>query len=116
MTDKKSTNKAAAKRFCLQCDDGTLLAYAVRDVTARSGALSKVVSAVAGWHCPVCADCEFADGQGQRVSQAIAELRMLADKQRAEWRVGSSLQCGMQQQARGLIARSGCQPDIEIRQ
>ena len=107
MTDKKSTNKAAAKRFCLQCDDGTLLAYAVRDVTARSGALTKVVSAVAGWHCPVCADCEFADGQGQRVSQAIAELRMLADKQRAEQVRATRKRLGLRQAEAGRLFGGG---------
>lgn len=71
-------SNVTGKRFCLQCDDGTVLVHDTKDVTIAVGQLTGSVAAVAGWHCPVCADCEFDDGQGRRVSLALAELRKLA--------------------------------------
>ena len=59
------------KRFCLQCDDGTLLAHGKKDLTITLGALSTTVPAVSGWHCPACADCQFDDGEGQRYGAAL---------------------------------------------
>lgn len=70
------------KRFCLQCDDGTLLVHGAKDVTITIDALAATVPAISGWHCPACAECEFDDGEG-RTSGALSVLRKLADKQRA---------------------------------
>lgn len=70
-------------RYCLQCDDGTLLEYGVRDMIETMDGLSVTVSAVAGWHCPVCGECEFDPGSGQRYSAALASLHERADTQRA---------------------------------
>ena len=39
-------------------------------VTIGVGGLSAWVPAVSGWHCPVCADCQFDDGKGKRYSIA----------------------------------------------
>lgn len=71
------------QRFCLQCDDGTLLVHGAKDVTITIDTLAATVPAVSGWHCAVCAECEFDDGEGQRYSEALSALRKLADKQRA---------------------------------
>ena len=84
MTKSDVTGKdKTAKRFCLHCDDGTVLVHGTKDVTIAAGQLTGSVAAVAGWHCQVCADCEFDDGHGQRVSLAVAKLRKLANTQRA---------------------------------
>ena len=70
-------------RYCLQCDDGTRLAHRTLDMTARIGQLSEVVPAVAGWHCPVCAECEFDRGEGERFSVALARVRERVTDERA---------------------------------
>lgn len=71
------------KRFCLQCDDGALLVKGVVDKKIAIDALSAVVPKVSGWHCPVCGECEFDDGEGKRFSAALSDLRKQADAERA---------------------------------
>ncbi|MDD4930442.1 MAG: type II toxin-antitoxin system MqsA family antitoxin [Gallionella sp.] len=58
-------------KFCLQCDDGTLLEHARRNLsfTYRDHALT--VPEVSGWHCPACGECEFDDGEGKRYSDLV---------------------------------------------
>lgn len=99
--------KANSKRFCLQCDDGTVLVHGTKDVTVAVGQLTAIVAAVAGWHCPVCADCEFDDGHGQRVSRAIADLRKLADKQRADLLRATRKKLGLRQSEAGKLFGGG---------
>jgi HTH-type transcriptional regulator/antitoxin MqsA len=60
-----------------------LLVHGAKDVTITIEALAATIPAVSGWHCPVCAECEFDDGEGQRYSEVLSALRKLADKQRA---------------------------------
>lgn len=100
-------SNVTGKRFCLQCDDGTVLVHDTKDVTIAVGQLTGSVAAVAGWHCPVCADCEFDDGQGQRVSLAIAELRKLADKQRADQLRATRKKLGLRQSEAGKLFGGG---------
>lgn len=69
-------------KFCLHCDDGALLAYGAKDMTLTVDDLSAVVQAVSGWHCPVCGECEFDDGEGKRYSAAVAALREAANVRR----------------------------------
>lgn len=69
------------QRFCLQCDDGTLLVRERKDLVARVGKLETIVQAVSGWHCPTCGECEFDIGEGQRFSAAIEALRAEVNKQ-----------------------------------
>jgi HTH-type transcriptional regulator/antitoxin MqsA len=57
------------KRFCLQCDDGTELEHGREDLSFFYRGQTLIVPQVAGWHCPVCHDMEFDDGEGQRYSQ-----------------------------------------------
>lgn len=72
------------QRFCLQCDDGTLLAHKAMDMLITIDDFSETVPEVAGWHCPACGECEFDDGEGKRFSAAMAALRKQADQHRAE--------------------------------
>jgi HTH-type transcriptional regulator/antitoxin MqsA len=60
-------------RYCLQCDDGTVLEYGVHDVTGEAHGEPYFVEQVRGWHCPVCGEVEFdlGSGDGRRTSEAI---------------------------------------------
>jgi len=51
------------KRICLQCDNGTLL--------------------FSGWHCPMCGECEFDDGEGKRYSAAMDAFAASVDSELA---------------------------------
>lgn len=74
-------------RYCLQCDDGTELVHATKDITVtNSKGMSMHVSAVDGWHCPVCGEIEFADnGSAARVWAAHEALASQAKKQEGQW-------------------------------
>jgi HTH-type transcriptional regulator/antitoxin MqsA len=39
------------------------------------------ITAVDGWHCPVCGECEFARGEGKRYAAAVEQFRAAIDKQ-----------------------------------
>ncbi len=52
--------------YCLQCDDGTELIFKNQEVTLTYHGKSAVVSAVEGWHCPVCGECEFVNEADSR--------------------------------------------------
>ena len=52
--------------YCLQCDDGTELIKKNQDVTVTYHGKAAVVSAVEGWHCPVCGECEFVNEADSR--------------------------------------------------
>lgn len=66
------------KRFCLQCDDGTELVHERKDVTISVDTQTGAVPAVSGWHCPVCGECEFDEGEARRYADALAGLRKSA--------------------------------------
>jgi HTH-type transcriptional regulator/antitoxin MqsA len=51
---------------CLQCDDGTELIYKKHPLTVHYHEYTAEVADVAGWHCPVCGECEFADKADSR--------------------------------------------------
>lgn len=71
--------------YCLQCDDGTLLANQTKDVSISVNGCTTVVPAVSGWHCPVCGEIEFTQrASSNRYNKALAALHKAADKQRAE--------------------------------
>ena len=48
-------------KYCLRCDDGTEMELAVKDVTVQADDIRRVVSEIAGWHCPQCGEIEFVD-------------------------------------------------------
>jgi len=53
-------------RYCLQCDDGTQLVHTHKDMTVMYREKTAIVSAVEGWHCPVCGECEFVNEADSR--------------------------------------------------
>jgi len=61
-------------KFCMQCDDEILLEHAARDLSFTYRDHKHTVQQVSGWHCPVCLECEFDDGEGKRYSQAVDEF------------------------------------------
>lgn len=68
-------------RYCLQCDDGTVLVHEKKDVKVESRGLSTIAPDVSGWHCPVCGEIEFDyDSSGKRVSEALDMLAEQAKK------------------------------------
>ena len=95
------------KRFCLQCDDGTLLTHGKKDLTIALGALSTTVLAVSGWHCPACADCQFDAGEGQRYGAALAALRDTFNQQRASALRATRKKLGLRQAEAGQLFGGG---------
>ena len=59
------------KNYCPQCDDGTELSHAVKDLDATVRGVVIHVPAVSGWHCPKCGECEFDPGEGKRHSAEV---------------------------------------------
>jgi HTH-type transcriptional regulator/antitoxin MqsA len=72
------------KQFCLQCDDGTLLEAGTRDLLYSYRGKSLTVPQVSGWHCPVCGDCTFDEGEGKRYSAAVDAFCAQVDAEFAE--------------------------------
>lgn len=95
------------KRYCLQCDDGTLLVHGKVDKTIKIDALSVVVPQVSGWHCPACHDCEFDDGEGKRYSAALSALRKQADAERAASMRAIRKKLGLNQAEAGRLFGGG---------
>jgi HTH-type transcriptional regulator/antitoxin MqsA len=58
-------------KFCLQCDDGTMLEHDKRNLTFTYRDHELTVPLVSGWHCPACRECEFDDGEGKRYSTLV---------------------------------------------
>ncbi|MCL2344478.1 MAG: type II toxin-antitoxin system MqsA family antitoxin [Desulfobulbus sp.] len=72
-------------RYCLQCDDGTVLVRDTRDVAGNVDGEPYFVERVSGWHCPACGEIEFAqdDDSASRCSQAIWAAGAKARERRA---------------------------------
>ena len=94
-------------RYCLQCDDGTRLTHRKLDMTVAIGALSEVVPAVAGWHCPVCAECEFDRGEGERFALALARVRVRFTEERAAAVRSTRKKLGLNQAQAGQLFGGG---------
>jgi len=60
--------------LCRQCNDGTEMSYGKKDMTITYGVMSRPVFAVAGWHCPVCKECEFDLGEGMRCVETLEAM------------------------------------------
>lgn len=95
------------KRFCLQCDDGSLLVRRKKDLVIALGPLTTTVAAVSGWHCPVCADCQFDDGEGQRYGAALEALRATLTQQRASALRATRKKLGLRQAEAGQLFGGG---------
>jgi HTH-type transcriptional regulator/antitoxin MqsA len=60
-------------RFCLNCDDGTVLELAVKEVIVNAAQVTKIAPEIAGWHCPQCGEIEFIDEESSARYQAVLE-------------------------------------------
>ena len=71
-------------KFCLQCDDGTVLEYGKHNVSFTYRDHELTVAQVSGWHCPVCRECEFDDGEGKRYSALVDDFCASVDLEIAQ--------------------------------
>lgn len=95
-------------RYCLECDDGTVLEYGARDMVETIDGLSVTIAAVQGWHCPVCGECEFTDrADSERHATAFAALRRQADAQRAATLRATRKKLGIKQAEAGRLFGGG---------
>ena len=70
-------------RYCLQCDDGTVLEHRAKDVFGNIDGVAYSVEKISGWHCPACGEIEFDAGEGQRYNAALEAARQKAVELRA---------------------------------
>lgn len=78
-------------RYCLQCDDGTVLVHETKDVHGTILGETYDVPAVTGWHCPKCGEIEFDPNtdDSDRVGDALEAAAKIARARRAsELRAG----------------------------
>lgn len=81
-------------RYCLQCDDGTMLVHDERDSKFTYKGCTTVLPKLRGWHCPQCGEIEFDGGEAERYGQAIeafaaeVDARESADIRAARKRLG----------------------------
>lgn len=69
----------------MQCDDCTLLEHGIRELVFTYHGNNLTVPDVQGWHCPVCGECEFDEGEGQRYSAAVDAFAADVDAEEAAW-------------------------------
>jgi HTH-type transcriptional regulator/antitoxin MqsA len=78
-------------RYCLECDDGTVLQHGTQDSSVTIHGIQYTVTSVTGWHCPTCGACEFDlnSSEGKRFSVELdkailahqaAEIRAIRKK------------------------------------
>jgi HTH-type transcriptional regulator/antitoxin MqsA len=67
--------------FCLACDNGALLTHGKQDLTFTYRERVLTVPQVSGWHCAVCGECEFDEGEGKRYSAAVDAFSLEIDKE-----------------------------------
>ena len=68
-------------RYCLQCDDGTVLEHGTRALSFAYHGATTHVPDVSGWHCPVCGDVEFDAGEGERYSTVVEAFCAARDRE-----------------------------------
>jgi len=95
------------ERFCLQCDDGTLLVHDRRDLTCTYRDRVLTVPQVSGWHCPVCGECEFDDGEGKRYSAAVDAFSAAVDAEIAASLRAMRKKLGLRQAEAGRLFGGG---------
>ena len=98
---------ATTKKFCTECDDGTLLRHGKQDMRFDYKGKSLLVAAVSGWHCPVCADCLFDRLEGQRYSRAVDAFAAQTDADEAEEIRAARKALGLNQAEAGRIFGGG---------
>lgn len=95
--------------FCLQCDDGTELVLAQRDLSFEYKAKTLVIPKIIGWHCPVCGECEFIAGNGEaeRHSAEIEAFATQVDKEETAWLRTIRKKLGLRQAEAGKLFGGG---------
>jgi len=92
-------------RFCLQCDDGTLMEHGARDLSFTRNERTHTVPEVWGWHCPVCRDCHFDDGD--RYGAAMDAFNAQVDADMAASLRATRKKLGLRQVEAGLLFGGG---------
>ena len=95
------------KRFCLQCDDGTVLVHEARDLSFAYRDQAGTVAAISGWHCPVCGECEFDEGEGKRYSAAMDAFTASVDHELAASMRALRKKLGLKQAEAGRLFGGG---------
>ena len=94
-------------RFCLQCDDGSLLVHGARDLLVTVETRHATVPQVLGWHCPACGDCQFDLGEGERFGDALDALRAQVDADTAAALRTTRKKLGLRQAEAGQLFGGG---------
>ena len=68
------------KHLCLNCEKADMQ-RGNKNMVAEYRGKQITITAVDGWHCPACGECEFARGEGKRYAAAVEQLREAVDKQ-----------------------------------
>ncbi len=98
------------KLFCLQCDENHVLSFlehGARDLSATIGQRHATVPQVMGWHCPVCGDCLFDDGEGERYGAALDAVRAQVDADTAAALRATRKKLGLRQVEAGKLFGGG---------
>ena len=95
------------ERFCLTCDDGTQLEHGKRDLAFVYREHPLAVEGVSGWHCPVCRDCEFDEGEGRRYSAAVDAFSAAVDVEIAQTLRTLRKKLGLKQAEAGRLFGGG---------
>ncbi len=95
------------KRYCMQCDDGTLLKHGKGDLVFAYKGHTLTVHGIKGWHCPACAECEFDSGEGERYSAAIDAFTSKLDMEEAAWMRAIRKKLGLKQADAGKLFGGG---------
>lgn len=94
--------------FCLQCDDGTELNLAQRDLAFNYKGKTRVIASVHGWHCPVCGECEFiSTDEAERHSAEIEAFAAQIDAEEALWLRTIRKKLGLRQKEAGKLFGGG---------
>lgn len=94
-------------RLCLQCNDGTTLVHARRDLAYAYRDRQTVIPGVSGWHCPVCGECEFDAGEAARYSAAIDQFSAGVDREIADTVRAIRKRLGLRQSDAGRLFGGG---------
>jgi len=68
------------KHLCLNCEKADMV-RGKKDKVVEYRGKCITISAVDGWHCPTCGECEFAKGEGKRYATAVEQFREAIDKE-----------------------------------
>lgn len=97
----------SGRHYCLQCDDGTLLEHGQRDLVFTYRDQTATVPAISGWHCPVCGECEFDPGEGERYGHAVDAFAAQVDAELASLLRNIRKRLGLKQAEAGKLFGGG---------